>query len=129
MKEVSCKMIAPVLREAERQKLPVDRLAEGTPYDLAYLKNGKERVHWHEYARLMQNARAFWDDDDLIEIGARIVVSPWMLPITLFGRVLFSPRDFYLWMDLTDQGACNLMCSCIRTTSCRETGPNCHEIE
>jgi signal transduction histidine kinase len=128
MKEVSCKMVAGVLREAQRRRIPVERLAEGVPYDRAHLMNGKERIHWHEFARIMENARQFWSEDDLIEIGARMVLSPWMLPINLVARLLLTPKAFYFWVNRPDQGAGNLMFTCIRP-SCRETGPNELAIE
>src|SRR5262245_13610858 len=127
MKEVSCKMTGPLVREAERQKHPVHILTEGTPYTLAQLKNGKERVHWHEFARIMANSRQFWSLDDIAEMGARAVASPWMLPITAVARLILSPRDFYFWINRPGQGAGNLMFTCIKP-SCRDVGPNEVEI-
>jgi len=60
LKEVSCKVIFPVLRQAEKKKGAAEILTRGTPYSLAHLRNGKERVSWDEFLLIMRNAREIW---------------------------------------------------------------------
>ena len=130
MKEVSCKVIAPLIRDAEKQRLPVNRFTDGMPYSLAHLRSGKERIAWHEFMRVMQNARAFWPhDDSIVELGRRIVISPIMAPLTIVARMLFSAKEVYFWVNKgPNQGAGNLLFTNI-LPACRETGPNRLEIE
>ncbi len=128
MKEVSCKVLAPVLREAEKRKLPVDALTDGTPYTLAHFKNAKERIHWNEFAQVMANARLFWTEKEFEEIGAKIIISPFLKPMTVVARLLFSARDFYFWVARSGEGGGNLLFTCVQP-SCRDTGPNQVEID
>jgi signal transduction histidine kinase len=128
LKEVSCKVIAPVLREAQRRKLPPDTLTDGTPYSLAYLRNGRQRLHWHEFIRIMANARKVWNEQELVEIGGKIVGSPIMLPFNIIARVLFTARDFYFYINKSGAGVGNQLFTHI-TPSCRDVGPNRLEID
>ena len=114
MKEVSCKVIAQVLREAERRTLPAGALTAGTDYSLAQLKNPKERIHWDEFVQIMANARKIWSEEQLIEIGGRIARSPIMLAFNIVARVLFTAKDFYFFVNKSGGGPGNLLFPCVR---------------
>jgi signal transduction histidine kinase len=128
LKEVSCKVIAPVLREAKRRRLSQDALTRGTPYSIEHLTNGRRRVDWQEFVQIMRNAREYWNEQQLVAIGGRIVSSPIMLPFNIMARVLFTPRDFYFYINKGGQGVGNQLFTNI-TPSCRDVGPNQLEIE
>jgi signal transduction histidine kinase len=128
VKEVSCKVIAPVVREAERCKFPPTALTEGTPYSLAHLRNGRERITWNEFIQIMANARRLWTEEQLVEIGSKIVASPLMLPFTIVARILFTPRDFYFYINKQGEGVGSQLFTHI-VSSCRDVGPNQLEIE
>jgi len=128
MKEVSCSVTAPLIKEFRRQKLPAPELAEGTGYGLEHLENKHERIEWRAFLRLVANARAHWNDEDFQAYGASFLRSPIIRSFTVFARLLFTVREFYQWIAKGGIGGGAQMFTCIHPGPLREPGPNRLEI-
>ena len=117
MKEVSCRTLGVLFRELRRRKISADRLAEGTGHGVEYLQNRNERIDWAVYARIMRNARTIWTTEaEFVALGASGLRSPLVRAFVVVGRLLFTARDFYLYVAAPDHGIGNQMYSCITPT-------------
>ncbi|HWE31512.1 MAG TPA: hypothetical protein VHB97_26105, partial [Polyangia bacterium] len=123
MKEVSCSVTAPLIREFRKQGLPAADLAVGSGYSLAYLENKHERIEWRAFLRIIANARGHWNDEHFKEYGASFLKSPIIRSFTIVARLLFTVREFYLWIANSAP-----VFTCIRGGPIRELGPNRMEI-
>jgi signal transduction histidine kinase len=128
LKEVSCKVTGTLLREAQRRKIPSAALLEGLPYTLPHLKNKQERIHWTEFAQLLRNVAKSWSEDDFVRFGSSLVFSPLVRPLAIIAGLLFTPKDFYFWVNKPGKGGGNMLFSCVKPT-CRAIGHNQVEIE
>ncbi len=123
MKEVSCKVLDVFFRDLRKRRRPAEAFVRGVPYDLAHLTNRHERVDWDAFLTLMRNAGELWTDDELIALGGGFVSSPLMLPVTIVARLLFTPMDFYRWVNSPGSGGGNLLFTCV-VPDTTELGPN-----
>lgn len=129
VKEVSCKVLAGVVREAERKKLGPNCLTEGTAYDLTHLRDPRERIDWQDFIQIMANARKIWTEEEMIDIGKRVAASRLFLSLALIARLLFTPKDFYFYLNKGNADGGGGMFFTNMTPTIRETGRNELEIE
>jgi signal transduction histidine kinase len=119
MKEVACSVTAPLIKEFRKQRLPAAELADGTGYTLAHLENKHERIEWRAFLQLIANARRHWSDDNFKAYGASFMKSPIIRSFTVVARLLFTVREFYLWIANSAP-----VFTCIRGGPTEELGPN-----
>jgi signal transduction histidine kinase len=119
MKEVACSVTAPLIKEFRKQGLPAAALAEGTGYGIAHLENKHERIEWRSFLQLVANARRHWGDDDFKAYGASFMKSPIIRSFTVVARLLFTVREFYLWISSSAP-----VFTCIHGGPTEELGPN-----
>jgi signal transduction histidine kinase len=120
LKEVSCRTLQMFFRQLRVDNVPEARLLAGVPYSSEHLKDRHERIDWSAFTRFMENAGALWTEDQLIEIGAGLFRNPFLLPMKLIGRLLFTAKDFYTWVNSTSG---NQFFTCVDATW-REIGDN-----
>lgn len=113
-------------RRLEQKNIDAERLIVGTSSSLSTLRNKDERISWAEFAALMRNAGRILGDEELVAIGRSYFGSPMIRFISVIARLLFSPMEFYRWMNQGKGGAGYQMFTCI-VPAHREVGPN--EIE
>ena len=106
MKEVSCRALDVFVRALRAKRIDPALLAQGTGYDLAHLCNKHERVEWETWERIVANVRPHVDDRELEVMGAAFLSSPLLRSISVFARLLFSPRDFYNWVNAEGRPGC-----------------------
>jgi signal transduction histidine kinase len=96
--DVSCRTLGVLLKAARRQKLPDAVLFDGVSYDLAHLRNAKNRINWSAFCRILGNARAIWSLAELSDLNESITGSPFFGYIGVVARLLFSARDLFDWI-------------------------------
>ena len=117
MKEVSCSIFDVHFRELRKQGLPEELLGRNTPYDVAYLKNKRERVEWSVLVQVMKNLSTVWDDDELVRQGGLLLTNPLFQPFAIVARLLFDAREFYLWLFKPGSGIGNQLFTCVRPSA------------
>lgn len=127
MKEVSCRVLDLHFRKLEEQGHPPELMARETPYDIAHLRDKNERIEWDVHSQIMRNLATVWSEDDFVDVGRSFFENPMIRPVSLVGRLLFEPRDFYWWFAKPRKGGGNQLFTCIEP-SVRELGPGRIEI-
>ena len=97
MRDVSCRTLGVVLKEARRRGLPDDLLVAGTPYDLAYLRNSKNHVEWSEWCQILRNARQFLSLEQMSDLNESFFRSSFTA-VGVIARMLFTSRDLFDWI-------------------------------
>jgi signal transduction histidine kinase len=123
LKEVSCSALGQFFRRAEAEGVPLERLTDGVGYPLEYLRNKHERFEWTNFVHFMDNAHRIWTEEQLFQIGAAWIRSPFFRAFAVVARLLFSPRDVYRFINKAGSGAGNQTFACIKPTHL-EPGPN-----
>ncbi len=120
MKEVSCRVLDPFFRELRRGGRSPELLLAGTRYSLPDLRQSQNRIDWSEFVQIMRNAGQIWTSQQFVELGGSFMRSPLIRAFTVVARLLFSTRDFYLWIW---SGIGHHFFTCVEG-SLEETGPN-----
>ena len=88
--EVATRGAAMFFRYYEEQGWPLSELIEDTSFDLSAWRDFSQRVHWRDFAQLLDNASRRLDDARLVELGHRNVFEPWSLPFIILARTLYD---------------------------------------
>src|SRR5262245_12687212 len=126
MNEVSCKVFQILWRPLRAKRVAIEQLVVGTNVRVGTLLDRKERIDWSDYVAIMRNVRPHFSDDEYVELGRAWMRSPGLRFAFVIARLLFSPMDFYRWMNKPKDGVGNQMFTCI-VPSHRELSGN--EIE
>jgi hypothetical protein len=117
MNEVSCKVFQILFRPLKAKRVALEELVAGTDVPVAKLLNRKERIDWSDYVTIMRNVRPHFTDEEYVELGRAWMRSPGVRFAFVIARLLFSPMDFYRWMNKPKDGVGNQMFTCIFRTS------------
>lgn len=93
--EVSCRAVGYFFDELARRKLPLEILSTGTGYTPEHLRDRDLRISWDGFCRLSANFRSVWTEEELGELGARLVQSSRLRPFALVTRLLYTAADVY----------------------------------
>jgi PAS domain S-box-containing protein len=93
--EISCRFVFPVFDQIKQKGIPPDSLLQGIPYDLAHIYDKNRWVSWENYTRILANARPYLTEQDLVEIGYRIVFSPVSQAFLLLVRHTTNPQTIF----------------------------------
>ena len=74
-KEVSCKMLDPIFYYAQQNNVDLNNLITGTPYELVYLLNKRERIEWSVWCKIISNAKVYFSPSEFVEMGSQFVNS------------------------------------------------------
>jgi signal transduction histidine kinase len=111
--EVSCRIFEIFERPLAAKGLSPDLMVAHTGVALARIRNKKERIAWREFAQIMHNLRPHFTDDEFRELGRTHMRSPSLRFAFVIGRLLFSPMDFYRWLNKPREGVGNQLFSCV----------------
>lgn len=119
-KDVSCKLLAVFFWSLKENKLPVEILSKGIPYDAGYLKNQKNSIEWDALCQIFANLREIWSDDEYFEtLGIQFVQHRVYPVITMISQLIFSIKDVYSMINDPKKGIGHNAVKCI-TPSTRE---------
>lgn len=104
MKEVSCRVLDLLFRAAQRKEVSPDTLCEGLPYSSAYLQDNQNRIEWAVFCQFMRNTSDVFSPDELRQIGEDFFSSPLIRPFAVVARLLFTPGEFYEWLNRGPEG-------------------------
>lgn len=121
-------MLDVFFRQLEEKNVPAERLVEGTSIAVSTLRNKDRRIDWSDFVAIMRNAGHVFTEDELIAIGRSYFASPMIRFISVIARLLFSPMEFYRWMNKARDGAGNQMFTCVVPVH-RDIGPNQIELD
>jgi signal transduction histidine kinase len=124
VREVSCRILDGFFRELKKSGVPADRLAEGTGYSTAHLRNKNERIEWSAFLIVARNCEAIWSREELVRIGGAWIDSPLFRHAWLITQMLVTPKQLYRW--IASLGKQQFECV---SASYRELGPQQVEIE
>ncbi len=113
MREVSCRVFDIFLRDLRKRGLDAQALVKGTSCELQHLRNRNERVDWQTFVQVMKNASEIWEPEQLVLLGGAFFKNPLIRPFALIGRILFTAKDFYHWMNKPRSGMGNQLFTCI----------------
>lgn len=116
MNEISCRVFGVFFREVKRKKLSPDVLIAGTGVELSRFLDKNERVDWSAFCRFMENCERVWTDDELVELGGIYLHSPFLRPVIVIARLLFTAHDLYLWTFDQQKGSGRQLFSCIEAS-------------
>lgn len=128
MKEVSCRVFDALVRFVRERGLPIDVLSDGAGVPAALLVDKHARVDWLTFVKVMDNLARIASAEELVDIGGAFARNPMVRTFSLVARVLFTPRDTYLWITKKGSGPGFQTFTCIEPEA-RETAPNQLEIE
>lgn len=96
-REASCRSFHAFFEAADQKGIPRAELADGTGVSLAELESARERVSWKAFMRLLENVGRLFSDAEIVAMGRTVLQHSVHRAFTLPGRILFSPRDMYVW--------------------------------
>ena len=120
MDEVSCRLLGNVLKLAERKGVNVDTLAARVGRTPIHLRSKGERISWDEFHSILQAIGKHATQDELIDLGGEFIRSPFLRPITLVARMLYTPHNFYQWVFGEKSGNEQVTCVQPKFTSVAE---------
>ncbi len=111
-KEVSCKALELFFHAAKVKNLNESVLLLGIPYELAYLKNRRERVEWWVYCKMVFNLKPYCSDADFEEMGSSFVKRGSYFEGLLWAFFLFTSSKFsrFLVKSIFQIGASMFSC-------------------
>ena len=95
MKEVSCRVLEPMLSALDSRGIPRTRLVEGLATHLGTLERASNRIDWEVFAELCARLEALVGTEALVEIGATSPKSPAMKPLNALLGALTQPASIY----------------------------------
>ncbi|MEZ4402749.1 MAG: ATP-binding protein [Kofleriaceae bacterium] len=116
MNEVSCGVFSIFFRPLAKKGLPPETLTAGVDVSLAHLRNRKARVDWGQFVAVMANLRPHFTDDEYRVIGRSYMQAPVLRFASVVARLMFTPMDFYRWINKPRDGIGNQMFTCIVPT-------------
>ena len=116
MKEVSTRALSVWFEPLKQKSVPLETIVAGTPLGVAHLRNRKERLDWSDFVAIMKNLRPFFSDAEYIDVGRSYFRSTGLQFAFVIARELFTPMDFYRWINKPRKGVGNQMFTCIVPT-------------
>lgn len=113
MNEVSCRSLGVFFRQAERQGIPLERLAEGVGHPLDRLTRASARIEWGAFVRFIDNAAQVWTEGELEALGRGFLGAPSIRPFALLARLLYSPIELYRAF-FRPRGSAQQLVACLR---------------
>ena len=98
------------------------RLADGTGYSVAHLRNTRERIAWKAFLVLLENLGQILSDEELLALGRKQLDLQVHRALLLPGRLLFSLRDIYIWGSGPNGPVAQTLAA--QTMTCTALGPN-----
>ncbi len=89
-KEVTCKHLALILIDAQKNKIDLSKILVGIPYELPYLLNKRERIEWKYWCKILSNLRAYYTPLEYERIGREYVQSGNYIEGVLTAFIFFS---------------------------------------
>lgn len=93
-KEVSCKAFDPIFYFAEKNKINLKYLTDGTGLELSTLLDQSERVGWNIYCKIIENARKYFSQTQFEEMGASFVKRGNYFTGVLWAYFIFTSNKF-----------------------------------
>jgi signal transduction histidine kinase/DNA-binding response OmpR family regulator len=112
-KEVSCKALDPIFYYAKKNNVDLNNLSTGTPYDLSFLLNKRERIEWSVWCKIISNARNYFSSSEFEEIGSQFVRSRAYQVGLLPAFFLFSSNKLVRFLAKSITKTSTTMFSCI----------------
>lgn len=113
MKEVSTRALGNFFRPLEKKGVSLEEIVVDTKVAVSTLRSKKERIDWSEFVAIMANLRRHFSDEEYVEIGRSYFRAPTLRFAFVVARMLFSPMDFYRWINKPRNGIGNQMFTCI----------------
>jgi PAS domain S-box-containing protein len=93
---VSCRATRALIEAVEAASIDPSSLVEGTDVTLAQLRDGRARIGWDDFARVLDNvARLFPSDEALAALGRGLARAPGFAGAWRVGARLVGPREVY----------------------------------
>jgi PAS domain S-box-containing protein len=94
-KEVSGRVLIPIWEGVRALGKNPDELAIGSGATIEQLTRANERFSWATFSRVMTNLGAMLTDEQIVELGATAMDSPFLRVLLLPARLLFGIDDIY----------------------------------
>jgi len=121
-KEVSCRTLQALFEGAQRKNLPRGALLASVVTPEVILRNKHEHVDWNTFCTVVANLRAFFTDEEFVELARESTATGRLLGgNTLIGRLLYNCSDLYWWMNTTTKGPGSQLFACV-TPSTEKVG-------
>ena len=117
MSDVSCRALDVFFKEAKRRGVSEDTLLKDVPYSLKHLRNKHERIDWLSFSKFMTNVGRFLSNDELADLGGRVIRNPLFIPLAAVARFLFDARDFYRFLEKQSQSGKDQFFRCVRAST------------
>jgi signal transduction histidine kinase/DNA-binding response OmpR family regulator len=111
--EISCRVLDAFFIALREQGISFQSLVDGVPYTIEHLRNKGERIDWDAFVRFLANASTIWNERELLWMGGRFLRSPFIRPLALVARTLFSAKDYYRWAYTPRKGFGVQLMSCV----------------
>lgn len=115
-REVSCRLIGPLLDAIEQKGLALEDIAGNLPYPLSHLRNPNERIDWSHYVAFLRRANAEFDVEELDRLAADVGEGTRFRPFIAVARILYSPAEHYRWVAGSGQCLIRRQWRCVEPT-------------
>jgi hypothetical protein len=112
-KEVTCRVLSPVIEAIQNKKLSTEIWLYKIPYSIEYMQKKQERIEWRVLCQLMKNIRPAFSDDDFEAIGRSWAKNPLYRPWAIMMSLYFNKEKYFKWARQNLQKAGNFHFSCI----------------
>jgi signal transduction histidine kinase len=116
MKEVSTRALSVWFAPLKDKGIALRDIVAGTDVAVATLRNRKERLYWSDFVAIMKNLRPYFSDAEFIDVGRSYFRSTGLQFAFVIARELFTPMEFYRWINRPRKGVGNQMFTCIVPT-------------
>lgn len=113
---VSCKPLSAVFDAVAREGRDTETLLVGVEAPRERLLDRRQRVHWDDFRRVIDNATRPWGDAEIVEFGRGLVHTRAQRVFGLIAKHLFSVSDFYRAVLSPRTGYGPAMFPCIDST-------------
>ena len=93
---ISCAQLNWIFDLCRSRSIHLQRITSGCPYPLEHLTDQTQTIPWNTFLNPVSQARKFFDDDDLREIGRNSWNSPLLQVHASIGLIMFKPFDQFL---------------------------------
>ena len=112
-KEVSCKALDPIFYYAKQNHVDLNNLIIGTPYELLFYLNKRERIEWVVWCKIISNSRKYFSALEFEEMGSQFLNSGSYLVGLLPAFFLFSSTKLVRFLSRSIIKTSTSMFSCI----------------
>ena len=113
---VSCQPLGGLFETVERRGLDARVLVGDTTRTIGFLSDRRNRVHWHELRAIVEHLSDHYDDDEIVDIGRRLVHTEAQRPFGLIARYFLSVESFYRAVFSANSGWGRPMFPCLDST-------------